>query len=107
MNHRQSAHERPESGKLWSYPTTLQIVRKIAAEDLGVKSNGESILEILQDVYAHGGIDAAAGIQTMAQVLGPDLTGAALGVDWVQGNDGQQHKDAPSTGAAGEPRTPG
>lgn len=61
----------------------VEIVRLIAFHDVGVESEGDTLQEILQDIYAQGGSDGLSGLQAMAQVIGPDLTGAVLGVDWL------------------------
>jgi hypothetical protein len=80
--HTKSPHERTADLRALSYGNCLSLVRQIAAEDLGVQSEGESLLEILQDVYAQGGRDSMTGLQVLAQTMGPEMTAAALGVDW-------------------------
>lgn len=79
---RMSRAEIPSARRALSYANCLSLVRQIADEDLGVKSDGESLLEVLQDVYAQGGADSMSGLQVMAQTMGPAMTAAALGVDW-------------------------
>lgn len=101
MGVKSSKHERVGPYRSWSYATTLELLRRIAAEDLGVPSDGLSVLEILQDVYAQGGMDAAGGLAAIAQTTGLPINVVMLSADEYPGNDKSADKDAPSTKPAG------
>jgi len=101
-----SPNEHRASDRVWPYTAVLDLVRKTAAEDLGVESEGESLLEILQDVYAQGGADALSGLRAIASVTGADMTAAVLGVDWPPDAVVVRLTDATSEEPAGGPHAP-
>lgn len=63
--------DRARSEKRWSYYQTLEVLRTMAAEDLHVESDAETLGELLEDVHAAGAETALRALQLMSQVIDP------------------------------------